>query len=50
MTYLLYQWQTERLVVRDGTLAEVDEIRQVFKSCHHVEKWDPTFITLEKRL
>jgi ribosomal protein S18 acetylase RimI-like enzyme len=44
MSYLAPTWQTERLVVRDGTLAEVAELREVFNSCHSVEKWDPTFI------
>ena len=44
MSYLPSHWQTERLVVRDGTLAEVAELRDVFNSCHHIEKWDPTFI------
>lgn len=43
MSYLPSQWQTERLVVRDGIMAEVAELRDVFNSCHHVEKWDPTF-------
>ena len=48
MTYLLWQWQTERLVIQDGTLAEVDELRQVFNTCHHVAKWDPTFILVSQ--
>lgn len=48
MSYLPSQWQTERLVVRDSTLAEVAELREVFNSCHHVEKWDPTFILVSQ--
>ena len=44
MTYLPWQWQTERLVIQDATLTEVDELRTVFNTCHHIEKWDPTFI------
>ena len=41
--FLPVEWQTERLVVHDGTLTEVAELREVFNTCHHVEKWDPTF-------
>lgn len=43
MTYLPAQWQTERLLIRDSTLAEVDELRHLFNTCHHIQKWDPTF-------
>lgn len=44
MNFLPAQWQTERLVVSDGKLTEVAELRDVFNSCHYVVKWDPTFV------
>jgi ribosomal protein S18 acetylase RimI-like enzyme len=44
VAYLPSNWQTDRLAVRDGSLAEIAELRELFNTCHHLENWDPTFI------
>ena len=36
-------WQTNRLTIHDGTLADVPQLMAIFNACSHVEPWDPTF-------
>ena len=43
MTRLLSSWQTNRLTIHDGTLADVPQLMTIFNACSHVELWDPTF-------
>ena len=43
MNRLSASWQTNRLTIHDGALADVPQLMAIFNACSHVEPWDPTF-------
>lgn len=43
MNRLPATWQTDRLAIHDGTLANVPQLMTIFNACRHLEPWDPTF-------
>jgi len=43
MKVLPEKWETERLSVRDATMADVPYLREVFNAVSYVGEWDKTF-------
>jgi ribosomal protein S18 acetylase RimI-like enzyme len=43
MNFLPQVWETDRLSVRDATMADVPYLRNVFNACSYVGEWDSTF-------
>jgi len=43
MKVLPENWKTERLMVRDATMGDVQSLRNVFNACSYVGEWDSTF-------
>ncbi len=43
MKVLPQEWGTERLWVRDASMADVPHLRNVFNACSYVGVWDHTF-------
>jgi len=43
MKILPILWESERLLIRDAVLDDVQYLRAVFNACSYVSKWDKTF-------
>lgn len=45
MNHLPTIWQTDRLTIQNGALADVPQLMAIFNVCSHLEPYDPTFQT-----
>jgi ribosomal protein S18 acetylase RimI-like enzyme len=43
MKVLAESWETDRLLVRDATMKDVPNLRNVFNACSYLGEWDNTF-------
>ncbi len=43
MKVLADSWETDRLIVRDATMKDVPNLRNVFNACAYLGEWDNTF-------
>ena len=48
LSYLPAEWATDRVFVRDSSLADVPILTETFNTCQYVAEWDPNFQLVEE--